>query len=122
MGFVSPAPVSLPYVQVVEVLGPGTTTVLGPQDHAPAITLITGIDLCNHDFAESEIAQVQYVSSLGFVVTFFQGQVYAQSQGVFSWRGELPVFTSDSIQVFVPAGRFGVALWGAIIPAATLQP
>jgi hypothetical protein len=122
MGLITPAPISLPYVGLHELDGAQTTVVLGAQDHSPSITVVAGIDLCNFDFQLSSIAQVQFVSAPQNPVTFFQGQVYATSQAVFQWRGELPVFTTDFLQVVVAGGRWGVALWGAVIPNATIQP
>jgi hypothetical protein len=116
MGLITPAPVAIPWTSSLEVLGGGTGTLLGANDHAPAITVVAGIDLVNAELIENSHALVRHINPSTGTVFLYQAFVYATSQGAFSWRGELPVYTNDSVDVFAVVGNWHCHAWGAVIP------
>lgn len=122
MGLIPPAPVAIPFWHVLELPSGGTQTIIGGAEHTPSITVIAGIDLaCPGFFANSECVIRVVTQSTGTVV-LFQAFVYAQSQASFSWRGELPLFTNNSVQAVSVGGTWDIHIWGAVIPTATITP
>jgi hypothetical protein len=122
MGFVTPAPVALAWYQSLLLPQGQTGFLLVPGDRPPSITVVTGIDLVNPQLHEGANMVVQTVDDIVGTVELFQGFVYASSQAVFSWRGEIPLFNSTSIRAFAFVGNWSIHAYGASIPNAGVGP
>lgn len=112
------------YSSFAEQLGNGAVTLVGANQFAPAIYVLEGLDLLNHDLSVGSraIGIIQGTGPSATFTEFFQGVTYDTSQAVFSWRGNMVIFPNFSLQVLVESGEWFATQHGHVEPQYSLSP
>lgn len=102
----------------------GSNPLVGAGQFSPAILVVEGLDLVNDPVTEGSSAKIVLSATgiAGGAADIFQAITYATSQGSFSWRGGLPVFTNETVDLVVEVGEWTAILWGHVEPAYGLSP